>query len=101
MLENTLQQFGDQLKNLKEQQSTGYDNKSLSEMLGLLSFRLNKLLKFQQTVKLQQQYLTTKTIPNALSIDKFFRPLKFTTKLLIKMDEIYVETVEKIINAII
>ena len=101
MLETTLQQFGDQIKNLKEQNSTGFENKSMAEMLGLLSFRLNKQLKFQHTVKLQQQYLDTKTIPNALAIDKFFRPMKFNTNLLTKMDTIYIETVENIIKAII
>jgi hypothetical protein len=101
MLESTLHNFSEQLKSLKQQQSTGYENKSMGEILGLLNFRLNKLLRLQHTVKLQQQYIDTNTIPNALSIDKFFRPMKCTTHLLTKMDEIYNETVKKINNAII
>jgi len=101
MLENTLHGFGEQIKNLKEQQSTGYENKSLGELLGLLSFRFNKLLKLQHTKKLQQQYINENTIPNALAIDRFFRPMKCTTNLLTKMDEIYLETIKKISNAII
>ena len=82
--------------------TTGYESKSFSDLINLLSFRIRKLLLAEHQIKIQNEYLNPdcKSVPTKISIGEFFIPYSYSTKYLSKMDLILSNTQKQIIEAI-
>jgi len=80
-----------------------YENKSFNELINILGYKIKKLLLAEHGLTIQNYHLnqTNNSCPAQLSVKNFFEPYCYSTNFLTKMEVIYNDSINKIMDEIV